>query len=170
MPTAAEINAWGKNESVNNSVKFNGKTWSQMLLTIYPIGSIYMSLESTSPASLFGGTWERITGRFLLGGSSDTYTIGSTGGEATHTLSEPELPTLYGHITMHSAETDSKGSIWWNPTGVFSTSPLHNSYNAPSSGSGGATSISGITFRAGGDAAHNNMPPYLAVYMWKRTA
>ena len=83
---------------------------------------------------------------------------------------------------MHSAETDSKGSHWWNPSGVFSGSPTHSTYCAPSNGTSGATSIIGISFNMGSNQAHDHgntgsnlsssqsiMPPYLVVYMWQRT-
>lgn len=65
---------------------------------VYPVGSIYMSVNSTSPASLFGGTWERIKDRFLLA-AGDTYSAGSTGGEAQHTLTVDEMPSHY-HIGL----------------------------------------------------------------------
>ena len=68
---------------------FNKKS---SVLDAYPVGSIYMSVNSTSPASLFGGTWEQLKDRFLLG-AGDTYTNGSTGGESTHTLTVDEMPS-----------------------------------------------------------------------------
>ena len=58
---------------------------SQLLNSIYPIGSIYMSVNSTNPENFIGGTWERIQDKFLLA-SGSTYSAGSTGGEATHKL------------------------------------------------------------------------------------
>ena len=58
---------------------------------VYPVGAIYMSVNSTNPGNLFGGTWERIKDRFLLA-AGDTYAAGSTGGEAKHALSVDELP------------------------------------------------------------------------------
>lgn len=60
-------------------------------LAAYPVGAIYISTVSTSPASLFGGTWEQIRGRFLLA-ADDTYTAGSSGGEAAHALTVNEMP------------------------------------------------------------------------------
>jgi hypothetical protein len=56
----------------------------------HPVGSLYISENATSPAELYGGTWERIEGRFIMG-ASDTYPAGSTGGSATHTQTEDEL-------------------------------------------------------------------------------
>lgn len=116
---------------------------------IYPIGSIYISVNSVSPSILFGGTWEQLKDRFLLG-SGDTYTAGTTGGEATHTLTIEEMPSH-----THSGVRRSSVGV----TGTKSTG---------SSASTNSTTYD--TDATGGGQAHNNMPPYLAVYMWKRIA
>lgn len=113
---------------------------------IYPVGSIYMSVNSTSPATLFGGTWERIKDTFLLA-AGDTYEAGGTGGEAEHTLTVNEMPT-HSHTYMHY---QSNGS-------VTEYSPSWTSQK----------SAAKSTSQAGGGQAHNNMPPYLAVYIWRR--
>lgn len=133
-----------------NAGTFGGMTVSQFVNMIYPVGSIYMSVSSTSPASLFGGTWESIGGRFLLGADA-TYTAGSTGGEATHILTVDEMPN---HV--HSAVTRTLAG---NYQGYFATTGNTND-----------TLGDAVTKSSGGDAAHNNMPPYLAVYIWQRTA
>ena len=118
---------------------------------LYPVGSIYMSTENTSPASMFGGTWEQIKDKFLLS-AGDTYSAGSTGGEATHTLTVDEMPT-HNHTPS-------------NADWVF----LYNSTGNGSTGSGpyAAWQTSKYTGDTGGSQAHNNMPPYLVVYCWKR--
>ena len=118
---------------------------------IYPVGSIYMSTASTSPAILFGGTWTQLEDRFLLG-AGDTYTAGATGGEASHTLTVDEMPS-------HTHDQGKK----------YNTSLGNYSPDAPWTANSG-TVYSWPTGSAGGDAAHNNMPPYLVVYMWERTA
>jgi len=98
---------------------------------------------------LFGGTWERIQDTFLLAAGS-TYAAGSTGGEATHTLTVDEMPSHSHNISV--GKDAASGNAQWRPfswgggTGQSSTQPI------------------------GGGQAHNNMPPYLAVYVWKRTA
>lgn len=117
----------------------------------YPIGAIYLSVNDANPAALFGGTWERIGGRFLLGADS-TYAAGSTGGEAAHTLTADEMP-------RHNHEVDNL-----NASG--SATPFMTVQAQDKRGFGGNVQ----TMYAGGGKAHNNMPPYLAVYMWKRTA
>ncbi len=123
----------------------------------YPIGSIYMSVNNVNPGSIFGGTWEQIKDKFLLA-SGDTYSLGSTGGEATHTLTIDEIPS-------HTHTVDDGWT--WNVAPGFSGG-THQIEQKTSTQSGDANS-SGDTWR-GGSQAHNNMPPYLTVNVWKRTA
>lgn len=137
--------------------------WEKIKLAPYPVGSIYMSMEPTSPASFIGGTWEQIQGKFLLGADS-TYTAGSTGGEATHTLTVDEMPS-HRHpqvvtADVASPETGVSGRIDWTRdssenVGLFTQGTDPNDVTTQS---------------VGGNKPHNNMPPYIAVYMWKRTA
>lgn len=117
----------------------------------YPVGAIYLSVTDVDPSSLFGGTWERIGGRFLLG-ADNTYAAGSTGGEAARTMTIDEMP-------KHNHEIDNL-----NASG--SATPFMTVQAQDKKGFGGNVQ----TMYAGGSKAHNNMPPYLAVYMWKRTA
>lgn len=122
--------------------------------TLYRVGDIYITTNSTSPAEIFGGTWERIEDRFLLAAGS-TYAAGSTGGEASHTLTIDEMPShRHGINTIKGA-----------PTGNWQANP-------PWTGNPGEEKPepNTVTLYAGGGAAHNNMPPYLAVYVWRRVA
>lgn len=121
---------------------------------IYPIGSIYMSVSKTNPTNLFGGTWEQIKDTFLLA-CGDTYENGATGGESEHTLTIDEMPS-------HDHKTSTKGftyGINWADAGG----------NAWSANSSPTYPHEPNTGKAGGGQAHNNMPPYLAVYTWVRT-
>ena len=143
---------------------------------IYPVGSIYMSINSVNPASLFGGTWEQLQDRFLLGAGS-TYSAGSTGGEATHTLKESELPNITGSVTSGSGASGGATSTGYgnfrSSTGVFTTSlSCMYTFDAADKNKwpGGSSSYQKISMSFGGGASHNNMPPYLAVYIWKRVA
>ena len=106
-------------------------------------------MSATDPGTLFGGTWQRIQDRFLLCAGT-SYAAGSTGGEATHTLTLNEMPS----------HTHGLGF------GIYN--------NEGGRGSLGCTTfmqrIQGETEAEGGGQPHNNMPPYLAVYAWKRTA
>lgn len=111
-----------------------------------------MSTSATDPGELFGGTWHRIEGRFLLG-VGDGYVSGETGGEATHKLTISEMPS-HSHNVSNKTAYDTSG----NGSRVV-TSNSYADYQATIS-----------TLPVGGGSAHNNMPPYLAVYIWKRTA
>lgn len=131
---------------------------------IYPVGSIYISVNSTNPANLFGGTWEQIKDRFLLA-CGDTYKNGETGGEATHTLTIKEMPNhnhaqitgLSGSQVLHFVS--SSGNTFRQAAVITNTGNTHADYDGEAS-----------TSYTGGGQAHNNMPPYLAVFMWKRIA
>lgn len=140
---------------------------------MWPVGSIYMSVNSTNPGTFLGGTWEEVAGRFLLGRDS-SHAAGSTGGEETHTLTEAELPNITGQIYAGSGnEGASAGGYgaFRTGSGAFSTSGVRQ-YGRPASDaawpSGAAAANINMSF--GSNGAHNNMPPYLAVYIWKRTA
>lgn len=135
---------------------------------LYPVGSIYMSVNNVSPQSFLGGIWERIQDRFLLAAGS-TYSPGATGGEAAHTLTVNEFP-----LHDHEETSLATGYSGWAETQIkaFSTHIPYNSehYTATAKSVKAATvSANAKTYGTGGGAAHNNMPPYLAVYMWKRT-
>ena len=131
---------------------------------IYPIGSIYMSINETNPSVLFGGEWERIKDTFLLA-SGDTYGGGSTGGEATHTLTTDEMPS---HTHTQNAHTHTIGSLARYAATGKSVAAVGDGYgNFQNYHTGSTTATNQNT---GGGQAHNNMPPYLTVYIWKRTA
>lgn len=115
----------------------------------YPVGSIYMSCKDTSPAEIYGGTWERIKDKFLLG-AGDSYSLGATGGSATHTLTVNEMPSH----THEYYRMKAGGDTWW-VAGSSGTIFTQEYINTNSTGNG---------------QAHNNMPPYLAVYIWERIA
>lgn len=135
----------------NNAFQLSDAAW----LTAqgaYPIGAIYLSVTNVNPAALFGGTWERIGGRFLLG-ADDNYAAGSTGGESAHKLTTSEMP-------RHNHTLDNYNVSAGNTTAYMTVQAQAKvGYNGNVQ-----------TLYTGGDGSHNNMPPYLAVYMWKRTA
>ena len=129
---------------------------------IYPVGSIYLTTISTNPKYIFGGTWEQIKDTFLLA-CGDSYVSGSTGGEKEHILTTDEMPKhshgqyidRYGGRTALTASNGGGSNI----DGYY-TGGSWNAYTGPHI-------LSGLT---GDDKPHNNMPPYLAVYAWKRIA
>lgn len=123
-----------------------------LLAISYPVGSIYISVVSTNPSVVFGfGTWVAFgAGRVLVGldaGQTEFDTVEETGGAKTHTLTSTEMPA-HTHTIAHDADVNSGGSVGTrvSPSGSTTTSS------------------------AGGGAAHNNLQPYIVVYMFKRTA
>lgn len=133
------------------------------------MGSLYLSAVDTDPGVLFGGTWERIRDRFLLAAGT-AYGAGTTGGEASHTLAESELPT-HAHDPANQAGyygfiTNSQKAFTVGDMGVQSGSGRYYPY-APAAFDINRNTKTGSV---GGGKAHNNMPPYLAVYVWQRTA
>lgn len=139
---------------------------NNILNSIYPIGSVYISTVAVSPADLFGGTWVQIKGRFLLGADS-TYSAGSTGGEETHTLTVNEIPAHAGHLPVNNGSHTGYGDAG----GLYLSQGTMATYGTDPRGwdnNGSEMTPTGVD--RGGDQAHNNMPPYLAVYMWERTA
>ena len=142
----------GGNLNVSGTFTINNTSIFDLL---YPVDSIYISVNSANPSTLFGGTWERIQDTFLLAAGS-TYSAGSTGGEATHTLTEGEIPAHRHTITYPNAG------------GPYGDAAI----GYPESSNTTKTWMAEMckTESVGGGTAHNNMPPYLAVYMWKRTA
>ena len=131
---------------------------------IYPIGSIYMSINETNPSELFGGKWERIKDKFLLS-AGDNYNAGSTGGEATHTLTENEMPS---HTHIQNAHSHTIGSLARYDISGKGSAAVGDGYGNIQNYKTGNTTATNQN--AGGGQAHNNMPPYLAVYCWVRTA
>lgn len=143
-----------KNEVVHTEDLFN---------LIYPVGSIYLSVNTVDPSSIFGGTWERLKDRFLLGGG-DTYMVGNTGGEATHTLTLDEMP-LHSHGFLDYWGTTYDANLAQTKRNCVSVNGDGTGLDA-----GAAANSRTKTADTGGGRAHNNMPPYLVVNMWKRTA
>lgn len=131
---------------------------------LYRVGDIYITTNSTSPASIFGGTWEQIKGRFLLGAST-SYKAGKTGGAATHTLTESEMPSHYHNMHQQNNSGDNTLGLWssYFKSNYQVLDQVYDSSQAIKAYSYGTSSV-------GGNAAHNNMPPYLTVYIWKRVA
>lgn len=153
----------------NNQLFFQTVGTNFVLDNVYPVGSIYMNVNSTNPGTLFGGTWEQIQGKFLLGMSS-SYPAGSQGGEASHTLTTAEMPS-HGHNPANQSGyygfiTNSNKAFEVGDMGVQSGSGRYYPY-APVAFDISRNSLTGTT---GGGNSHNNMPPYLSIYIWKRTA
>lgn len=117
-------------------------------LKAYPVGAYYISESATSPASLFGGTWTQVTGRFLRA-ANDT----ATGGSDTHTLTTAQLPK---NKVYSSGDVNGNAGFFDELyTGAFTQGSEYAYLN--------------LTYIGGGQS-HNNMPSYKDVYVWRRTA
>lgn len=126
-----------------------------ILLSAYPVGALFMSSESTSPAILFGGTWERIKGAFIWG-IDDGEQAGITGGEKEHTLTVDEMPSHSHYQKKFWGTAGSSGTAY---TAAQELTEAHE------------YALNIDTTRTSGDGqAHNNMPPYYGAYIWRRTA
>lgn len=139
---------------------------------LYPVGSIYISVNNTSPATLFGGTWVQIKDTFLLA-CGNTYAAASTGGEATHTLTESELPNTKGVLIARNGSSSNTFDNVWPKANVANnvfSSQIKTDTAVSGLSVGSNSGYTELTMEFGSDQAHNNMPPYLAVYVWKRTA
>lgn len=141
-------------EQLNSIIK-------QTLLAAHPVGSIYQSLNNTSPETLFGGTWQAINGVFLFS-SDGNHVVGSMGGEATHTLITSEMPS-HSHSILISGysgwgQVTTSGYILKLDSNVVENTSSGN-VTLPHAANGNLNILS-----TGGNTAHNNMPPYLTVY------
>lgn len=147
------------NDGSNNNIEQTYAKKSDLLNAIYPVGSIYISTNNNSPQNFLGGTWVRIEGKFLLGAGSG-YNAGSTGGEATHTLTTSEMPT-HTHTIKRRVPSSSSGSS----STVLATTTISTAYR------GSGVSLNNLMIEsAGSSSPHNNMPPYYVVYIRRRTA
>ena len=157
----------------------------------FPINSLFLTLGTENPATLFlGTTWEKQEGRFLLG-SNSAYTLGSTGGSATTTLTKANLPSeklqldsfSLGRGTQEITGQFNAGGHSNDPAakGAFSVSSSRNpgnsgndyyavifNFTASKSWTGMSTSAAPYTTNMGDSTPFNNMPPYLVVNIWKR--
>ena len=125
-------------------------TLVDLLKAVYPVGAFYISATATSPRTVFGfGTWTQIKDRFILA-AGDTYPAASSGGEATVTLTVEQIPPHNHGLKMCKGTGNFYSPPWGD--GVEEAFPTT------------------VVQDAGGGQAHNNMPPYLAAYIWQRIA
>lgn len=146
---------------------------------IFPIGYIYISVSDTDPGTIFGGTWERIQDAFLLAAGTN-HSAGSTGGAETVTLTAGEIPShTHGEKTLTGGWEIGTARIGGTttPSGIISNKSRETTAYFATASSGSTLNTVGFNVNAththdsvGGGGAHDNMPPYLTVYMWKRIA
>ena len=165
--------------------------------TIYPVGSIYINANDVNPATLFGGTWEKIQDRFLLA-SSSTYAAGATGGAASisvtpqgtvggHALTVPELPKhIHLYAPYYPRDTGVMASFYNVASGNDVQIPkiakniadyedwtidniFYNGTQKPDKTEHAENAAHSHDF-TGTETTVDTLPPYLAVNVWKRTA
>lgn len=125
----------------------------------HPVGSLYFSENATSPAELYGGTWERIEGRFIMG-ASDTYPAGSTGGSATHRQTAKEVASH-----AHDIGTNMSGTLMTVPQWKFYITSV-SQVNDPN----GYECYGMATNTTGDGEPMDILNPYYSVYIWRRVA
>ena len=159
----------------------------EMFNRIYPIGSIYISVNDANPSTLFGGTWEQITGRFLLAtgypGNNSYDGFGTikqpetwhvypeqTGGEDYHNLTVNEMPAHRHDISKYVGMVNSTNAFQINDSnfdGLVASDCMSSTVNSVPLTDDQRAQINANT---GGSQQHNNIPPYFGVNMWKRIA
>ena len=141
--------------SINNSKQELESKINSNFDKVYPVGSIYISTSSTNPSAIYGGTWERYgQGKTLVGlneSETEFSTVNKIGGEKTHTLTISEMPRHTHSLYMNSGTDDLSRGFWLVQDAV----PV-------------STSRANITEYEGWSQPHNNLQPYITVYMWKR--
>lgn len=149
-------------DNPNIDVWINPQGSDYIVDKIYPIGSIYLSVSEVDPAILFGGVWESFsTGRTLVGvdtSQTEFNTVQKTGGEKTHTLNSNEIPSHSHTIFANTDYRESGETGYWGLD--LCQGYAYGSEKDANNGTG--------TRASGGGEAHNNLQPYITVYMWKR--
>ena len=196
-PTKNEFDAWFR--ATDEKLNYLYSQLQDTASKLYPIGSVYISFNSTDPSTLFGGTWVRLKDRFLLA-CGDSYAPNTTGGSATKTIATSNLPshthtcsTVGNHahtrgtmnITGYHDSSDNDPSYYGGAFYFSSRATTHNnqqtggSYNTviyfdASRNWSGETSWNGSHTHTIGNTGSslplNVMPPYQTVYAWRRTA
>ena len=139
-------------KEVTEAIESVKASLSSVLNSIKPGGSIYMTTSSENPSKIWSGTtWQKIENRFLL--ASGTRSVGQTGGEENVTLNINQIPP-HGHTYSRT---------WGNAASDYDRTFSQE-------GVANLTATELFTGNAGGGQAHNNMPPYLVVNIWKRIA
>ena len=161
-------NAYARGDHVHPS-----DTTKCSLQQVYPVGSLYFNASvSTNPATLFGfGTWTRIQDKFILSAGSN-HSAGTTAGQETVALTEKNLPHQTGLIEIHGGGGTQPGTPIWGASGdVFTTAQKVTGYYRQGSRFTGANSVGKIYYDNNGEnESFSIMPPYIAVYVWIRTA
>lgn len=138
-----------------SQINGNGLADSAFRAYVNMVGAMLFSFnDDFSPSALFGGSWERITDRFIVG-AGGSYALGSTGGEANVVLTVNQIPAHSHRMAYYNDEiTPPPGSVW------VPAAHRNTDFNVDG----------GTTYDTGGGQSHNNMPPYIAVNIWRKVA
>lgn len=155
--------------------------FTKIFETTFPVGTIFQTIITGNPNTIIpGGTnseWEQIADRVLIG-AGNTYPVESIGGEATHTLTQNEIPAhthTRGTMNITGVVNSPAETYYGSPSGAFylngtGASVGGHEFNVTKLGFDASRSWTGETSSVGGNQPHNNIPPYYAVYIWKRIA
>ncbi|MFK4566440.1 phage baseplate protein [Enterococcus sp. UD-01] len=147
-------------KNFKDAIQINGKN---LLDIFYPVGAIFQTLNSTNPATLMGGTWERIKGKVLVGvdeGDTD-FSLGKTGGSKLH---DHGLSKAYAQLQMTGTTLAYKGLSKDIPE--YKANVRANNFTALAD----STTLAWGTALAGKTDSSSNLQPYTTVFMWKRIA
>ena len=157
-PVQNKVITGALNGKANSSHTHLSSDVTDLIDIIYPIGSIYMSVNSVNPSTLFGGTWEQIEDKFLLA-SGSTYSNGATGGSANAVVvSHTHTQNQHRHELTGSKTTGMSSGNYLRAGSGSATDGQYTNYSTPTINS------------TGEDGTGKNMPPYIVVNVWKRTA
>ena len=167
-----EASAYAQQIAEDASNKVNTLLWDNVMKLHYPVGSIYMSMVETEPAELFGGgDWARIEDTFLLATGSEFTEYdnagGVTGGSATKTLTEAQLPS-HNHKWVYGQWDSEKQLSFQTYDDDGETIKSWEMIATKQDKKGQRTSMS--TNKTGNGEAFDVMPPYTRVYVWQRIA
>lgn len=156
-------------KSITSEKPIGGITFND----VYPVGSIYLSVNGTNPTNYFGGTWTLFgEGRTLVCVSSNEgefNTVEKTGGEKYHTLSQEEMPNHSHGMDAHRHLTYKTYKIKYTK-GTLNAAFTGDSVDGLSGSTNYSDYASSNISATGGGQAHNNMMPYITCYIWKRVA
>lgn len=153
--------------------KLVAEVYKKAKLDAHPVGSYYWSNDSTSPATLFGGTWEALPPGYTLiaqGSGSDsfgsfTYTAGQKYGERKHPLTTEELAPHTHQERMTTSDGNPNPLVNLETSGTLSGAVVPQRFDYNNKATETVNTVS-----TGGGQAHNNIPPVIASYAWRRTA
>ena len=162
------------NTTITSMQKQINNIKGEVINEIYPVGSIYMSEKDDTVEKVqrkFGGTWEKVTDRFLVGAST-SYPVSTTGGNKTHSHKYGfQYGGYFGMVLLES--NSNAGILNFSESNSISISPINSTYSfsgiANNSAQAGNSELSSNYYRLIGQSEYvSSLPPYYSVYIYKR--